>query len=110
MSNELNIHSIEEAEELIAQAEAKKQEVYTEIGKQYFLRHSADCEPDFKPYIDAGRLLRRDRRAEPTDPCDEERSELSGLRRGGQGGQPFLYRMRRSPERRACGRRTRSRT
>ncbi|MBR1534952.1 MAG: zinc ribbon domain-containing protein [Ruminococcus sp.] len=52
MSNELNIHSIEEAEELIAQAEAKKQEVYTEIGKQYFLRHSADCEPDFKPYID----------------------------------------------------------
>lgn len=53
MSNEIkNITSIEEAEALIAQEEESKQAVYLEIGKQYFLRHSVDCEPDFKPLVD----------------------------------------------------------
>ena len=53
MSNEFNpITGIEEAEALIAEQEAKKQSVYTEIGKLYFVKHSADCEPEFKPLVD----------------------------------------------------------
>ena len=53
MSNEIkNITSIEEAEAMIAQEEESKQAVYLEIGKQYYLRHSVDCEPDLKPLVD----------------------------------------------------------
>lgn len=53
MSNEIkDIASIEEAEAMIAQEEENKQAVYLEIGKQYFLRHSADCEPELKPLVD----------------------------------------------------------
>ncbi len=68
MSNEINhIASIEEAEAMIAQEEENKQAVYLEIGKQYYLRHSADCEPDFKPLVDelvasSGRIAEINRR------------------------------------------------
>ena len=68
MSNEINhIASIEEAQAMIAQEEENKQAVYLEIGKQYYLRHSADCETDFKPLVDelvasSGRIAEINRR------------------------------------------------
>lgn len=53
MSNELNkINSIEEVEALIAEEEAKKEAAYTEIGKLYYIKHSADCEEVFKAFVD----------------------------------------------------------
>ncbi len=53
MSNEINnINSVEEAESMIALEEEKKQSIYLDLGKQYFLRHSSDCEPELKSYVD----------------------------------------------------------
>ncbi len=79
MSNEINqINSIEEAQAMIASEEEKKQSIYQEIGRLYFVRHSADCEADFKPFIDelvasSGKIAEYDQRilalkSQPTCP------------------------------------------
>ena len=68
MSNEINtITDIEEAEALIAAEEEKKQSVYLEIGKLYFIKHSTDPEPEFKPLVDelvaaSGKIAELDQR------------------------------------------------
>ena len=48
-----DINNIGEAEAVIAEEEERIHAAYHEIGKLYYSLHSADCEPQFKPYIDA---------------------------------------------------------
>lgn len=68
MSNEINnITSIEEAESMIAVEEEKKQAIYLDLGKQYFVRHSSDCDPELKPLVDelvacSGKIAELDQR------------------------------------------------
>ncbi len=53
MANDINlINSVEEVEALIAEEEARQETAYSEIGKLYYVKHSTDCEEDFKPYIE----------------------------------------------------------
>lgn len=48
-----DINNIGEAEAVIAEEEERIQTSYLELGKAYFSLHSADSEPQLKPYIDA---------------------------------------------------------
>ncbi len=53
MSNEINqINNIGEIEAIIAEKEEKMQSAYAEIGKRYFIRHSADAEEELVPLVD----------------------------------------------------------